>query len=1232
MMGLTLSTCSTAPRPPLVARTSSEVALAAAERFYAAETPGELEAAAAAAWEAAPDSALAHELYAELDELKADTDGRFNHLAAALGDLNDDDALLHLHQLCSNNWSKAQRPRGLALLLELSEHHADPEVRALAVAYATFYLGQDGALAERQRLLDTVPGRLPTAIVGTWDNDQGKAFDQVLDPESNPSLAATYEGRSHALSWRVDPPLDPRGRLDFTDLLQPTRWMAAFIRSDVTTDEGTYALRLTTTDPLKVWVDGELVFSAVHISDSVHENVVVPLTLTAGTHAVLAKSAQRDGSWLYSARLTPLSSARAAQVKDVPSLLQWRVARVSGQVRQLAHRQRWAQSSAGGTNAVITADGWAKTTPTSLLARVALIDALWFNQERGRTADALTALDRDVGEQLPMVRLRQTRFNTQQGLKTKAREQLVAFTSAHPDIKEGFSQLADVYQSEGWSEDELKLERKLVESFSPTIAERQQLAQTLMRDGRRVEAKRTLQELFDELPGHLEGARRLVDLAVDEGDLRGAMRLQRWRLEVWPVDLSGWLALADFHRRAHDYEGAQAALAEAQRLSPDSAQAYAARAALAYEQGDTGTAVKLWRAALALNPDDERLANRLDFLSPQARLPWLDDVPTEAELQRIIDARKSVRPQPGADTAYLLDHEVTQLNSDGSSNNVVTVVAVALNQAGRDALTKQSLPGSGRVRVLHAWAIDPLGQRTEASDERGKQIFFRNLQVGSTVVLQYRHDASATGFLSRYLTKNWRFQGLNDQRVRAELVLWAPLSTKLHERTVADVKRVEEVRGNQLRLSWSTAETPPLVYEPAMPSALELAANVRISSVPDWGVWLSWERALLEGAFRSSPELDEVAKRLANGSSEPAEAVRRVHQFVMQEIRYQQDYESFIAGVRPHPAPVVLERKYGDCKDKAVLFITLAKQLGVKAHFALVRTRDSGPLDRDVPMQQFNHAIVYVPEQPGIAAGRFYDPTADLLDLDALRTDDAGTDSLVFDPETGSHAWREIAFQSSEYNAETSQLTLQLNGDGSAEGSLAFTAVGRSGSSIRRAARNVEALTQLMQRDATQLVAGATTAGLSLDEVKDLRAPAAVSVKLSAKTAARAEGELLRFKLPSDFNPRTTFALATRRHPLVLGAPTEFITRTRLTLPEGYAVSKLPSAGSLEQPCLSYARSVTPEGAGVLVEQRVRFLCERISAAEYPAYRELADGITRFIDDELVVGPAKKMKTVKAAR
>ncbi|MEW5742183.1 MAG: transglutaminase domain-containing protein [Myxococcota bacterium] len=1228
-----LAGCASVPRPTLSkAEAVDDAALAAAvEAFYRAETPEQLRAAVAAAEKAGPATARFHEIAAGLALLEGREEDLMSHLLAALTDTGDDAALLHLHQLDAMSPSFAQRPVYEAHLRALADTHPDPSVRAVAVAALAPLLTSEGAFEERDARVAAVPGRVKLAWVGTWDNDQGKGFDLKLGPEDRPGLDETYEGRVGPLAWRRDVPLDPRGRYDLLQLMTPTRWAAAFAQGELRADaDGDYALVLTSTDPLKVWVDGREVFSDALLKRSVEGHLVVPLSLKKGVHSLLIKSAHREGAWSLNARFVPLTGEGPAT--SVEGILAWRVRHLpAGSARQHAHTTLWAHLGAGGDFAVKHADAFAQAFPKSILARLWVVDALWFNQERGRTADLLSALDAEVGEALPFVRLRQTRFHFQQGLKQRVREKLVPLAKEKPYLRDVWDQLADLWRSEGWTEDELAALEKRASLFSETPDEVLSRARAQQRLGRREQALAIAQSVLDRLPAFAEALRYLSEQRQAEGRLEDAARLMQRRLDAWPVDFSTWMALAEVRRRQGERPAAEAALERASALSPEAALPWSRRGDLAYQAGETEAAVKAWRRAVELHPEDESLANRIDFLSPEARGPWMADIPSEEQLAELVRSRAQLRQEKGADYAYLLDHEVTLLNTDGSTSNVITLVIHAFNAQGRDRIIRQSV-GQGRLRVLHAYAVDEKGQRLEASGERGRSIFFRGMQPGSTLVLQYRLDVPPKGYLARYFTEAWSFQGIGNQRKQSTYVLWVPLTTKLHEHRVGEgLTRTEERRGEQLRIVWQAVDTPPLVAEPAMPTVGELSINIRLSTVPDWTTWLSWEQALLEGAFRDSPELDALAKKLGEGAPDTEEKLKRVHAFVMEEIRYQQDYESFIAGVKPHPAPMVLERRYGDCKDKAVLFIELAKKLGVDAHFALVRTRDAGPVDKDVPMQQFNHAIVYVPEQAGLAAGRFFDPTAELLDLDAVRTDDVGTWSLVFDPKTNQHTWRDIPYQAPEANRETTRLSLTLDEKGGATGLLTLESVGRAGSGLRRTSKNAEVFSQVLQRVAAHLLPNGSSQNPKAVEVEDLRKPAVVTAEVSTTSLARPEGDTLRLKLPTEANPRSTFSLAQRRHPLVLGTPQQSTVQLELTLPAGLAVKKLPASGTVSLPCLSLARTVSQAGAVVKSTETYRTTCERISPTEYLAYRAKLDEMVRLLDDELVLGAAKGAKKPAAA-
>jgi hypothetical protein len=537
-------------------------------------------------------------------------------------------------------------------------------------------------------------------------------------------------------------------------------------------------------------------------------------------------------------------------------------------------------------------------------------------------------------------------------------------------------------------------------------------------------------------------------------------------------------------------------------------------ASLAMQAQDRAEAVRLWKEALARDPENESLANRIQYLAPEKAGPWLADVPDEAAIEAAVRKRDEVKPLPGANIIYLLDDEVTALRADGSTVNYVTTVAYAVNDAGRDRLTHQTLRSDGRARVLHAYAVDEAGKRTEASTIRGRSVRFRQLGVGTTVVLQYRLDSAPDGYLASHLARQWWFAGPAGQTLRSRWVLYAPPGTPLLESRRGEFAREQAPVGDLIRTMWTATGVQPVVPEPAMPTLHEAAANLVVSTVPDWDMFVQWETSLLKDAFRVGPEVEALAAKLFAGAQDPAEKVARIQEWLMDDVRYQQDYEGFIAGVKPHAAPVVLARRYGDCKDKAVLFITLAHLGGVQAHFALVRTRDAGPVVRDVPMQQFNHAIVYVPTQPGIAEGRFFDPTVELLDIPVLRHDDQGTWSLVFNPANDEHGWREIPYQSADMDHTLADTELDLDAQGGAKGEMVLTSHGRLGSIFRRAARNPTQFAQLMQQQLVRTFAGARLDGQQAMQIDSVFEPAKVQLAMTVPSLARREGKELRLKPP----------------------------------------------------------------------------------------------------------------------
>ncbi|MBI2377760.1 MAG: hypothetical protein HYV07_27405 [Deltaproteobacteria bacterium] len=1229
---------------------------AAAERFYTSTSAADLRAAVRAAESAGPQSATYHELAAELAMLESNSAERFKHLVLALEDSSNPAATLHLELLTEVAWTFDERDVVERLCETLATRHPSPEVRAFAAAQLALLDHHRGDLRASKSSREKMGHELAFAIVGVWDNDQGKGFDSELPPESSITFDAKYDGVVGEIEWRTRPPTElGSADLNFSGLFYPNQWALGFATAVVEAKAATKAeLRLRTSSPIRVFLNGRLIFEVRNVGGRTFDQLILPVDLPAGRSRLLVKTAAERGAWRLGGRVTchagvicpglevlpPETNADAKPPASVPALseralIDARVGSINGEARRAAHRILWSRAMGLFGPAVELSDSFLASATRSLYGGFFLAASLWDRGERDRTADLVDTLDRVAGAELPAFALQHARFMKQEGLGRKARKAVTSLIAKRPELEEAHMLLASLHEKEGWREDQCA---ELAETarLRPGLLEVEHLrADCLKSLGFLAEATAIRRRILDKLPFDSTSLAELETDAGSAGRLDEATELAASLTRAFPAMPWTWIRLGEDRRRAGDPKAAAAAFARAKELAPDGPRAHEALGALSYQLGDRARAISEWQLALTKNPEDERLSNRLAYLAPSGGEPWEKDMPSEDEIDTHVAARAVTPIAPGANVLDLLDHQVSRINADGSSSHYVTIISHALNDAGRDQITQQSVPAGGRFRILHAFAIDPSGRRIQASSIRGRSIRYRGLSVGSTVVLQFRQDQPPRPYLSRHYAEDWWFQGPSSQRRKSQWIVWLPKGAVIHESiggadqrcvlpdgsessSCFDVKRTQEEIEKELRVSWTAENVPPLVGEPSMPPTSDSMFHLSFSTVPGWDEYLKWEVALLEDVFRESPELNATAERLEEGLTTTSEKVERIHRHLMQNVRYQQDYEDTIAGVKPHAAPVVIERAYGDCKDKAVLFIALARRMGIEVHYALLRTRTAGALERDVPMQQFNHAIVYVPAQAGFPEGRFYDPTADALDVDVLRDDDPGSVAMVLDPRTKTHRFIEIPYQPPSAHSQRFESTLEVDVDGRGIGQLSIESRGRFGQLLRNLARNDKQLAQGAQYFMGTLFSGARVHEQRVVESQDLTKPARLEIAFEAPAVGRVEGNELRIALPSVWSPQGAFQLADRRFPLLLGTPYSLSWLGEVVLPEALSLKLLPSPVTVEAECFRFERKYSAAGRRVTVEQAFTTKCERIGISAYNAHREAAESVVRASREEIV--------------
>ncbi len=397
-----------------------------------------------------------------------------------------------------------------------------------------------------------------------------------------------------------------------------------------------------------------------------------------------------------------------------------------------------------------------------------------------------------------------------------------------------------------------------------------------------------------------------------------------------------------------------------------------------------------------------------------------------------------------------------------------------------------------------------------------------------------------------------------------------------------------------------------------------MLASVDVSTVQGWDEYVRWERALLVEAFRSSPEIEALAKRLTEGVKTPQEKLDRILHFAAREIRYQQEYETTIAGVRPHACPVVLERGYGDCKDKSVLIIKLAKLVGITVEFAILRTTNVGAVKKNIPNQQFNHAIVYVPKQQGFAEGFFMDATTEGLDIGNLRADDQGATSLVLDAEGEGYRFLDIPYQAANMDYEDHSLAIKVASETSAEATDSMTLRGATASQLRVMLRNEQVAKKAIEGIGAYLFPGSSLKESTPMNHDDIIAPLGLKLTLDGSTSLTREGTRPRMKIPAQLTLLRTATLAARKTEIVLGVPNTVTYRYDITLPEGYRVAHMPDPFTINHACFTAKRTSETKERNVKMTLELQRTCTRIKVAEYPAYRETLQKLTNATQQELV--------------
>lgn len=160
-------------------------------------------------------------------------------------------------------------------------------------------------------------------------------------------------------------------------------------------------------------------------------------------------------------------------------------------------------------------------------------------------------------------------------------------------------------------------------------------------------------------------------------------------------------------------------------------------------------------------------------------------------------------------------------------------------------------------------------------------------------------------------------------------------------------------------LQWFIEKPAALLSEGGLPSHYDPWGWVEATSWKDWGEVAEWAEKRYPIPETLPAELQEIAERLSGLAGEE-EKILGALRFAQDEIRYLGMFDG-VHSHQPYPIEVIAKRRFGDCKDKTLLLVTLLRHLGFEASPALVHTSSGKAIKTWAPTPfAFNHLVTVV--------------------------------------------------------------------------------------------------------------------------------------------------------------------------------------------------------------------------------------------------------------------------------
>jgi tetratricopeptide (TPR) repeat protein len=420
----------------------------------------------------------------------------------------------------------------------------------------------------------------------------------------------------------------------------------------------------------------------------------------------------------------------------------------------------------------------------------------------------------------------------------------------------------------------------------------------------------------------------------------------------------------------------------------------------------------------------------------------LEGPPFSADPKALLAAAHKVETKD-QNIVFLLDEETVTFEANGRSKAVMRMIEYVVTADGVDGagtasawwapwydekptIAARVITKDGTVHTLDPKAI------TEATAEQEQDIFSdqRVLRaplpgvaegaiVERVITLEGRSPIAGGGKYGLFL-----FGGnVPFERQRLVLDADASLAPRIVNKSGFE-PHISEQNGRK-RIVFEKGHTDAFEDEEGnIPSDELTVPYVAYANGSSWHDIAADYSAIVDKQIAADGDLKSVVANAIGSTTDRAAIIARLLDVIDKDVRYA-GVEVGDGSIVPRPPKSVLQKKYGDCKDKATLLVAMLRAAGLSSHVVLLNAGSGFDGIASLPgVDHFNHAITVVDGEEPI----WIDPTDEFARPGQLPSEDQGRMALIAADATTSLTRTPEARSSSTRYIETRSFTLPEEG------------------------------------------------------------------------------------------------------------------------------------------------------------------------------------------------------------